>query len=121
MSEGILIALVGFGATFVSGGMTFLLMRGKTRSEMQLNQLEGIQKTLDMYNTELLKADERATKYREETDCTIKELKDNIATLRRIITSLFALSCKMKGCKNRVLMSDDELGIICKKDDERTT
>lgn len=116
MTESILIALVGFGATFISGGMTFLLMKGKTRSEMQLNQLEAIQKTLKMYDEELRKADDRAIKYREDTDSTIKELKDNIATLRRIITSLFALSCKIKGCNNRILMSEDELGIICEQD-----
>ena len=50
MTESILIALVGLGATFISGGMTFLLMKGKTRSEMQLNQLEAIQKTLKMHS-----------------------------------------------------------------------
>lgn len=97
--------LINGGIAIITSLVTWFLARRKYNVEVDGNELDNIQKQLDIYKT--LVEDTR-----KQLQLVI-ELRDNdrktIYKLQKTVDALYPLACKIKRCNNRQFLSEDVL------------
>lgn len=97
--------LINGGIAIITSLVTWFLARRKYNVEVDGNELDNIQKQLDIYKT--LVEDTR-----KQLQLVI-ELRDNdrktIYKLQKTVDALYPLACQIKRCNNRQFLSEDTL------------